>query len=137
MSYDENKKRAQLLHFAGFNVQDICISRIDSKVWLSFSSHRRHTYKQHMFCNIAMTGGETADQCMTCLRKQAEQYDNLRWPEERLFSPFRKINFLWKTFCVLFVSRKRIFTISKNISFSPEGEYFLLPKGLYFCSFWL
>lgn len=98
---DATKKRAQLLHFAGFEVQDIFddlqdpgpIPEEDDDVFQEairkldhhFRAEENVPYERHVFRHIAMTEGETADQYVIRLKKQAKHCnfginlnDNLR-----------------------------------------------------------
>ena len=98
---DANKKKAQLLHFAGFDVQDIFDDLPDPgpvpeegddefqitirKLDYHFRVEENIPYERHVFRHIAMSEGETADQYMIRLKKQARHCnfgasleDNLR-----------------------------------------------------------
>ena len=81
-----SKKTAQMLHFAGMELQDLfedlqdpspvpeeddeykkTIRKLDSH----FKMEENFLYERHVFRQMSFAKGETADQFSTCLRKQA------------------------------------------------------------------
>ena len=97
---DPKKKTAQLLHFAGMDLQDLfedlpdhnppssgddAYKKAIRKLDYRFKFEENFPYERHVFRQTRLTDGETADQFVTRLRKQARHCnfgatldDNLR-----------------------------------------------------------